>query len=358
MKKIDLYIIRKFLGTFFLSMSLIIVIVIIFDLSENIDDLIESSAPVSGIIFDYYLNFIPYFVNLFSPLFTFIAVVFFTAQMATRSEIVAILGGGISFRRMLMPYLAAALFLTAISFYLANFLIPLTNRNMLAFKNTYIRNKYHNTNRNIHMQISPGTFIYVESYTVETNTGHNFSMEKFSNGSLFYKLNASRITYDSLKMQWTLRDYNLRLVNGMKEQLVYGHKMDTALNLTPADFYRKQDNMDVMNFMQLRKFIEDETMKGSDNIRLYEMEKHRRVASPFAAIVLTLIGVSVSSRKVRGGVGLHIAFGMAVTFSYVLFLRFVETFATYGSMPPYIAAWAPNLVYGALGLYLLWKAPK
>lgn len=358
MKKIDLYIIRKFLGTFFLSMALIIVVVIIFDLSENIDDLIETKAPVTGIIFDYYLNFIPYFINLFSPLFTFIAVVFFTAQMASRSEIVAILSGGISFRRMLVPYIAAALFLAAMSFYLANFLIPLTNKNMLAFKSTYISNKYHNTNRNIHMQISPGTFIYVESYTVETNTGHNFTMEKFSNGAMFYKLNANRITYDSTTSRWTIRDYNLRLVNGMHEKLVSGKKLDTTLNLTPGDFYRKEDNMDVMNFSQLRKFIDEEKMKGSENIRLYEVEKHKRIAFPFASIVLTVIGVSVSSRKVRGGIGLHIAFGMAITFSFVLFLRITETFATYGNMPPYLAVWIPNIVYGILGLYLIRIAPK
>ncbi|MEI6764538.1 MAG: LptF/LptG family permease [Bacteroidota bacterium] len=358
MKKIDLYIIRKFLGTFFLSMSLIIIIVVIFDLSENIDDLIETRAPLSGIIFDYYLNFIPYFVNLFSPLFTFIAVVFFTSQMATRTEIVAILGGGISFRRMLVPYLIGALFLTVMSFYLANFLIPLTNKNMLAFKNTYIRNKYHNTNTNIHMQISPGTFIYVQRYSVETNTGYNFTMEKFNSGSMFYKMNAARIIYDSSTSRWTINDYSIRLVNGMQERLVFGRKMDTALNLTPGDFYRKDDNMDVMNFSQLRTFIDEEKMKGSDNIRLYEVEKHRRIAFPFASIVLTIIGVSVSSRKVRGGIGLHIAFGMAITFSFVLFLRVTETFATYGNLPPFLAVWLPNVVYGLLGLYLLRIAPK
>jgi lipopolysaccharide export system permease protein len=358
MKKIDFYIIKKFLGTFFLSISLIIIIVIIFDISENIEDLIKSNAPLSEIIFDYYLNFIPYFVNLFSPLFTFIAVIYFTSKMASQTEVVAILGSGISFRRMLRPYMITALFLTMLSFYLGNFLIPHTNKNMVNFKNAYIKNKYNNNDRNIHMQIAPGTFIYVESYNVDDDRGTRFSMEKYNNGVLYYKMAANNIMWDSVRKLWTIHNYSVHLINGMEEKLYSGVKKDTSINLSPADFYRKSDNLDLMNFMQLRKFIADEKLKGSDNIKYYEVEKHRRIASPFSTFILTIIGVSVSSRKIRGGIGVHIAYGMALTFAYILFSRITETFATFGNLTPMVAVWIPNVIFLAIALFLLRIAPK
>jgi lipopolysaccharide export system permease protein len=358
MKKIDFYIIKKFLGTFFLSISLIIVIVIIFDISENIEDLISSEAPLSEILFDYYLNFIPYFVNLFSPLFTFIAVIYFTSKMASQSEIVAILGSGISFRRMLRPYMITAFFLAMLSFYLANFLIPHTNKNLVNFKDKYIKNKYQNTNRNIHMQIAPGAFVYVESYNVDDNRGNRFTMEKYNRGVLYYKMAANNIVWDSTKNMWTINNYTVHLINGMQEKLYGGIKKDTSINLTPEDFYRKSENLDLMNFSQLRKFIKDEKLKGSDNIKFYEVEKHKRIASPFSTFILTIIGVSVSSRKLRGGIGVHIAYGLALTFIYILFSRITETFATYGNLTPIVAVWIPNIIFLGIALYLLRIAPK
>lgn len=358
MKKIDWYIIKKFLGTFFLSISLIIIIVIIFDISENIEDLIKSEAPLKEIIFDYYINFIPYFVNLFSPLFTFIAVIYFTSKMASQSEIIAILGSGISFRRMLRPYMITAMFLTMLSFYLSNFLIPHTNKNMLDFKIKYIKNKYQNTNRNIHMQIAPGAFVYVESYNVDDNRGNRFTMEKYNNGILYYKMAANNIVWDSTKSKWTINNYTVHLVNGMEERLYGGAKIDTSINMTPEDFYRKSDNLDLMNFSQLRKFISDEQMKGSDNVKTYLVEKHRRIASPFSTFILTIIGVSVSSRKVRGGIGVHIAYGLALTFVYILFSRITETFATFGNLTPMVAVWIPNVIFLGIALFLLRIAPK
>lgn len=358
MKIIDFYIIRKFLSTFFLSISLIIVIVIIFDISENIDDFVDKQAPLFDIIFVYYLNFIPYFINLFSPLFTFIAVIFFTAKMASNTEIVAILGSGVSFRRMLVPYIISALFLTLISFYLSNFLIPYTNRNMINFKNTYIKNKFTNGDQNIHMQINPGVFAYVESYNVDNNEGRNFTLEKFDKGKMVYKLSSNSIIWDSAGRKWTLIVYNARWINGMHEKLVSGSKKDTVINMFPSDFLRKTDNIEIMNFSQLREFIDEEKMKGSENIKFYEVEKHKRIAFPLASLVLTLIAVSVSSRKVRGGIGIHIAFGLSITFTYVLFMKITETFATFGNLPPILAIWIPNIVYLMLGFYLLYKAPK
>ncbi len=358
MNKLDFYIIKKFLGTFFLSISLIIIIVIIFDLSENIDDLIQSEAPVKEIIFNYYLNFIPYFVNLFSPLFTFIAVIYFTSKMATHSEIISILGNGISFGRMVRPYMITATMLTAMSFYLANFLIPYTNIKLWEFKYTYIKNKFYNDNRNIHMQIAPGAFIYVEGYNVDENRGTRFTIEHFNHGVMYYKMDASSIVWDSIKQKWTINNYNIHLVNGLQERLISGVKKDTSINLSPDDFKRKLDNLDVMNYSRLRKFIKEERLKGSNNIKFYEIEKQKRLAFPFSTFILTLIGVSVSSRKVRGGIGLHIAVGLALTFTYIFFMRVTETFCTYGNLSPLIAAWMPNLLFAVIAFYMIKKAPK
>jgi lipopolysaccharide export system permease protein len=356
--KIDRYIMRKFLSTFFLSISLIIIIVIIFDISENIDDFIDKQAPVSEIIFVYYLNFIPYFVNLFSALFTFIAVIFFTAKMAAQSEIIAILGSGISFRRLLVPYLISSLLIAIMSLYLANFLIPITNKNRLNFVNTYIKNKYHNTNRNIHMQIAHGTFVYVESYNVDLDVGYNFTMEKYSDEILYYKMTANTMQWDSLTMRWRLNNYTIHLISGMNEKLFSGAKKDTAIALKPSDFNKKTDDIELMSYSQLRDFIDQERLKGSDNVKYYEVEKHKRIAFPFASLVLTLIAVSVSSRKVRGGIGLHIAFGLSVTFIFILFQKVTETFAIYSDWPPGLAVWLPNIVFGILAIYLIYKAPK
>lgn len=357
-KLIDLYIIRKFLSTFLLSISLIIIIVIIFDISENIDDFIDKEAPVSEIIFVYYLNFIPYFVNLFSALFTFIAVIFFTAKMASQSEIIAILGNGISFRRLLVPYMVSSFIIAVFSLYLANYLIPITNKNRLNFVNTYIKNKFHNTSRNIHIQIAPGTLVYVESYNVDEDMGHNFTMEKFADDVLYYKLTANTILWDSVGADWNMKEYSIRFINGMDEKLVSGSSMDTVIPLKPTDFYKKTDNIDLMNYFQLQTFIEGERQKGSDLIKYFDVEKHKRIAWPFASIILTLIAVAVSSRKVRGGIGLHIAFGLSITFLFILVQRVTETFAIYSDWPPGLAVWLPNIVFGLFGIYLVYKAPK
>jgi lipopolysaccharide export system permease protein len=356
--KIDRYIMRKFLSTFVLSLSLLILVVIVFDVSENIEDFIDKQAPLSKIIFVYYLNFIPYFANLFSPLFTFIAVIFFTAKMASKSEIVAILSSGISFRRLLVPYMMSSLFIALLSLYLANFLIPHTNRNMNDFVDTYIKNKYYYTSRNTHMQIAAGTYVYVESYDVEHNVGHNFTMEKFNNNMLYYKLTALDIRWDSVKELWHLNNYSLHLIGGMKEKLISGFGKDTIIAMKPYDFSKQSDNMEIMNFSQLREFIRQQRIKGSENIKYFEVEQHKRIAFPFASFILTLIGVSVSSRKVRGGIGLHIAFGLSVAFSFILFQKITETFAIYSNWPPGLAVWLPNIIYGLFGLYLLYKAPK
>ncbi|MFN3556818.1 MAG: LptF/LptG family permease [Bacteroidales bacterium] len=358
LNKLDWYIIGKFLGTFFYAIALIILIVIIFDLSERIDDFIEKKAPLQEILFVYYLNFIPYFVNLFSPLFTFIAVIYFTSRMAFNTEIVAILSSGISFRRMLLPYFLSAIFLAILSIYLSNVLIPHANRKRLDFEFTYLRPQGQFRERNIHMQIRPGEFIFMESFNDRINVGYKFTLEHIRDGELTYKLAADRAEWIDSIQTWSLRNYHKRIIDGLDEQVKSGMRMDTVIHLSPDDFIQNLRDMEAMNFRELQDFIDNERLKGSENIRFYLVEKHRRIAFPFATLVLTLIGVSLSSRKVRGGIGLHLGAGLTLSFTFILFMQISTTFATNGNLPPMLAVWIPNIVYALLGLYLLKTAPK
>ena len=357
-KKLDTYIIRKFLGTFFFAITLIILIVIVFDLSEKVDDFIENKAPLDEIIFVYYLNFIPYFVNLFSPLFTFIAVIFFTSRLAMNTEIISILSAGVSFRRLLVPYIISAILLAMFSVYLSNVLIPRANENRLDFEHTYVSSPSRFRERNIHMQIRPGEFIYMESFNDRTNRGRRFSFEKIEDGELYYKLNANTIVWDTIDKKWTLQNYHIREIDGLDEELSFGRRKDTVLNFTPQNFTQSLSEMETMNFRELQDQIDLERLKGSPNIRFFLVEKHRRIAVPFATLVLTIIGVSLSCRKTKGGIGLHLGAGLTLSFAYILFMQISSTFATNGNLPAVLAAWIPNILFGILGLYLLKTAPK
>ena len=358
MKTIDWYIIRKFLGTFFFTLILLIFIVIVFDISEKIDDFLRHDAPISAIIFQYYLNFVPYFINLFSYLLTFIAVIFFTSRMASDSEIVAILSSGISFRRMLFPYFVSAAVLGLFSFFLANFLIPYTNRSMFAFEKQYIKDPKTFTDQNIHKQISPGTFIFLENFNIQTDAGWKFTLEKFREREMVYKMMAERIEWDSLRQIWKISKYSIRKMSGLKESLVKGAKMDTVLPFKPSDFTEDIEEVKTMNYFVLEKHIKEKIMRGDPDVTKYKVKKYERIASPFATIILTVIGVSVSSRKVRGGIGFHLGSGLALTFLYILFMQVFTVFATFGDLPPLIAVWIPNIIFGFVAFFLLKIAPK
>ncbi|MFP4063885.1 MAG: LptF/LptG family permease [Bacteroidales bacterium] len=358
LKKLDIYIIKKFLGTFVYAITLIILIVVIFDLSEKIDKFIDNQAPFYDIIFVYYLNFIPYFINLFSPLFTFIAVVFFTSRMAFNTEIIAILSSGVSFRRMLVPYMISAMLLALISVYLSNVMIPEANKKRLEFEYVYVRSPDLSAGRHIHMQIRPGIFIYLESFNERTQTGYHFSLERIEGGELQYKLFSDLARYDEEKDQWRIENYNIREIHGLEEELSFGKTLDTVLPFTPRDFVQNIKDMETMNFGELNEFIANEKLKGSEAVSFYEVERHRRMAFPFSTLVLTLIGVALSSQKVRGGIGLHLGAGIALSFTFILFMQVTTTFATKGSLHPMVAVWIPNILFGILGIYLIKKAPK
>ncbi len=359
MKIIDLYIIKKFLGTFFYAISLLIMIVIIFDISENLDSFIKNEAPLKAIVVDYYINFIPYFINLFIYLFTFISVIFFTSKLAGNTEIIAILSSGVSFRRLLLPYLISAILLAILSFYLGNFLIPQTNKARRIFKNQYMEKLTKDNDKNLHLQISPGSFVYVESYSSVLQEGRKFSLERFDGQKMTYKVNADKIIYDTTDGSWLLKDYYERTFDSTGQHLFVGSEKELAgIPLKPLDLYRIKDRFEEMNFFELNEVIQREKRKGSIAYKKYEIEKHKRIAGPAAIIILTFIGVALSSRKTRGGIGMHLGVGLALTFSYILLMQISTVFSTYGSLSPVVASWIPNIIYFVIGLYLLKTAPK
>lgn len=358
MKLIDRYIIKNFLGTFFYTIALLNLIVIVFDISEKIDDFIEKNASLYGIFFEYYIYFIPYFANLFSPLFIFIAVIFFTSRMASRTEITAILSSGVSFWRMMVPYMVAASILASISVVLNNFIIPPANAKRLQFEWTYVNNPYHFSGKDVHAQTSPGEFIYFKAFNVQRKIAYEFTFEKFDEGKLKFKLMSDHIKWDSTINKWHVRNYYIREIDGFDETIKKGVEMDTTFkNFHPEDYSQRSAIIETLNYFELNDYIADQKAKGN-HIETFLVEKYKRFSLPFATFILTLIGVSLSSRKVRGGIGLHIALGFLLSFTYILFMQVANTYATSGGVPVLIAVWTPNILFGILSLFLIRLAPK
>lgn len=354
--KIDFYIIKKFLGTFFYAIALIISISIVFDVSENIDDFISKDVPVKAIVFDYYLNFVPYFANLFSGLFTFIAVIYFTSKLAYNTEIIAILCSGVSFSRMMRPYLVSATVIILFSYILGNYVIPPANLKKVEFKNQYIGNKKDKRETNIHRQIEPGVFVYIDEYT-SLDVGYKFTIEKFVDRKLVSKLTSDHIKWDRERKKWVIHNYYIRDIDGTKETIRKGVQIDTTLNMVPEDYQVVDNIVETMTLPKLNASIESLKLRGVNTIE-YEIEKHKRRASAFSAVVLTIIGVSLASRKVKGGIGLHLGLGLLLSFSYILFMQVTTVFTTSGMLAPWMAMWIPNIVYGGLAFYLYTRAAR
>lgn len=356
---INKYILKKFLSAFFLAMALIILIVIVFDVSEKIDDFINKKAPLHLIIFQYYLNFIPFFVNMFSSLFTFVAVIFFTSKMASNTEIIAILSTGISFKRMLLPYLYGALLIGLMTLFFNNFLIPMNNKSRLDFEANYLKGSKKTMFTDIHLQIDEHTHVYAESFNNQSNTAYSFTLEKFDdNNEIIHKIAARNAIYDTASNMWKCNNYSERTVEGLNEDLSFLRDTTIEMNLIPKDFNIKYENTETMNFFELNEFIEREQLRGSPLVKSYLIDKYQRLFNPLMVIIMTFIGVAVSSRKVRGGIGIHLAIGVTIAFSYVMFSQVSTVFAVQGNMSPLLAVLLPSIFYGILALYLLKTTPK
>lgn len=358
-KKIDLYIAKTFIMTFFVALLLIIGIVIIFDISEKIDYFVKNEAPLNEIIFDYYLNFIPYFVNMFSPLFVFITVIFFTSRMAGNSEIIAILSGGISYRRMMVPYLASAIFIALLSLGLNLYVIPRSNSTRIEFEAKYVKRHSVFDHRDIHYQVAPGQFIYIQSFSNWNQTAYKFTVEDIKDNRLIKKVSAETAVWDSTTNGWNMKRVFIREYSeGLEDKVIYKEKVDTVLPLKLKDLFNNEKTVETLDAPALNELIRTQKMRGDANVMYALIEKNRRLALPFSAIILTIIGVALSSKKKRGGIGWNIGIGIALAFSYILFLRFSEMFVYTNTLPPAIALWIPNVLFTVIAIILYKLAPK
>ena len=358
-KRIDVYIVSKFITTFFVALLLIIGIVIIFDISEKIDNFVAKEAPLKAIVVDYYLNFIPYFMNMFSPLFVFITVIFFTSKMAADSEIIAILSCGISFHRMMVPYIFSATLIAIFSLCLNLFIIPDANKTRLEFENQYVKTRFKSVGRNVHYQTSPGEFVFAESFSSWNNTAYKFTLEKIVDNKLVSKISAESAVYNEEKDRWTLKKYFIREYNNdLTDKIRSGKQLDTTIALSSKDFYLTEKTVETLNYAELNQLIDTQKMRGDGNVKFALIEKNTRFALPFSAFILTIMGVALSSKKRRGGIGWNIGIGIALAFTYILFLRFSQMFVHTGALPPAIALWLPNVVFAIIAGFLYRIAPK
>lgn len=358
LKKIDLYIIKKFLGTFFFALVLIIIIVLIFTYSEEADNFEYYNAPGSAIL-TYYLTLAPYFATLFSPMFTFIAVIFFTSKMAFNSELIGMFSNGVSFPRLLRPYFVGAFIIATFSFVLTNYVLPRTNEKKNELHYLYIdpNKEYKTKDRDIHFQLKKGYFIHLSTYSQKAQKGRRITLEHFENGVLKSSLYAREIVWNNELKNWKLRDYRVRDIDNLKETIYTGFEKDTTLNLSPKDFLIMDNTTESMTLGELRQFIKDQKTKGTNNVAEYQINEYTRFSNPFATFILTMIGVSLSSRKIRGGIGLHLGLGLLIAFSYLLLMRISTVFAAKGNIDPFLAVWSPNIIYSFIA-YFLYKYAK
>ena len=357
----DWYIIKKFIGTYIYSIALIISISIVFDVNENLAKFATYHAPLRAIVFDYYMNFVPYFANLFSPLFVFIAVIFFTSKLAGNSEIIAMLACGMSFKRLLRPYLISAALIAVLNFYLGAYVIPKGTVVRHDFESLYKNNKKNTTATNIQLMVDKGTVAYISQYDDIRKTGYGFSLYKFDKKKLVSHMTASVIQYDTIsdsRYHWKARNYKIRELKGMREKITSGSEIDTLIQMEPMDLIFSKGQQETFTSPELLRYISKQQERGSSNVVQYEVEYHKRIATSFASFILTIIGVSLSSRKRKGGMGMYLGIGLALSFSYILLQTVSSTFAINADTPPMLAAWIPNILYAIIAYFCYRQAPN
>lgn len=360
-KRMDWYVIKKFIGTYIYSIALIISISIVFDINENLAKFTTNHAPLRAIVFDYYANFVPYFANLFSPLFVFIAVIFFTSKLAGNSEIIAMLACGMSFKRLLRPYLISAALIAVLNFYLGAYIIPKGTVVRHDFESLYKNSKRNTTASNIQLMVDRGTVAYISQYDDTRKTGYGFSLYKFEKKKLVSHMTASIIQYDTISdshYHWKARSYKIRELKGMREKITSGSEIDTLIQMEPMDLIFSKGQQETFTSPELLRYISKQQSRGSSNVVQYEVEYHKRIATSFASFILTIIGVSLSSRKRKGGMGMYLGIGLALSFSYILLQTISSTFAINADTPPMLAAWVPNILYAIIAYFCYRHAPN
>ena len=361
MKRLDRYIIVKFIGTYFFAILLIISISIVFDFNENMAKFSTNHAPWRAIIFDYYANFVPYFANLFSPLFVFIAVIFFTSKLAGNSEVIAMLATGTSFRRLLRPYMLSAALIAGINFYLGAYIIPSGNIVRQNFETIYKNKKKNTSASNVMLQVGPGVIASIQQYDNLTKRGYGFRLYKFENKKLVSHLTANTIQYDTIsdeRYHWKATNYKIRTLKGLREKIESGQEVDTMIMMEPMDLVYSKGQQEQFTSPELLRYISKQQERGSTNVVQYEVEYHKRIATSFASFILTIIGLSLSSRKRKGGMGLYLGIGLALSFAYIMLQTVSSTFAINADFPPMLAAWIPNIIFAVVAYFCYRHAPN
>ena len=361
LKILDWYIIRKFIGTYVFSILLIISIAIVFDVNENLAKFTQFHAPLKAIVFDYYANFVPYFANLFSPLFVFISVIFFTSKLAGTSEIISMLAAGVSFNRLMRPYMVSCLLISCLSFYLSGYVIPHGTVIRQNFESMYKNSKKNTSAQNVQLQVDRGVIAYIQHYDDKTKRGYGFSLDKFENKKLVSHMTASEIQYDTIsdsKYHWQVSNWRIREMKALREKITYGDKRDTLIMMEPADLVFSKGQQETFTNPELSSYISKQIGRGSSNVVQYEVEYHKRIAASFASFILTTIGLSLSSRKRKGGMGLYLGIGLALSFGYILLQTVSATFAVNANTPPMLAAWIPNLLFAVVAYFCYRSAPN
>lgn len=355
---LDRYILRKYLTTFVFVVFIIILVICVIDYTEKNEDFITKHVPLKAIFIDYYLNFIPYIVNLLSPLLVFIATVFVTARLAARTEIIAILSSGTSFIRILRPYLLGSSIVALLTYYMYGWVIPRASRVRHSFENVYVRGHYYFDKRNVHIKVAPKTYVYMESYNNTIHCGYQFTMETIDSGRVIDKLSSSRIMWQPDKQSWRAEFWTKHTFDGMKETQTKGELLDITINLSPKDFETQHMLYEQLTIDELNEHVALLKERGAEGVEPYLIEKYTRITYPFSIIILTIIGVIVSSRKSREGVGLQIALGFALAFVYIIFMVVGQSIAKGGSVDPAISAWIPNFIFSVIGLIMYFRVPK
>ena len=360
-KILDRYIIRKFIGTYFFAIALIISISIVFDINENLAKFTQYHAPLRAIVFDYYANFVPYFANLFSPLFVFIAVIFFTSKLAGNSEIISMLAAGVSFKRLMRPYMISAALISIMTFYLGSYVIPKGTVVRQNFETLYKNKKKNTSAENVQLQVGKGIIAYIQHYDNTVKRGYGFCLDKFENKKLVSHMTAQEIQYDTIsdsKYHWKASTWRIRELRGLKEKITSGARIDTLIMMEPTDLVFSKGQQETFTSPQLKEYINKQIDRGSSNVVQYEVEYHKRIASSFASFILTTIGVSLSSRKRKGGMGLYLGIGLALSFGYIMLQTVSATFAINANTPPMLAAWIPNIIFAFIAYFCYRKAPN
>ena len=358
-KRLDWYIIRKFMVTFIMSILFLALIIIIFDISEKIDDFVRKEVPLHEIACDYYLNFVPYFINQYSPMFVFLTVIFFTSKMTQDSEVVAMLSSGISYHRIVRPYLISAAIIATVSLVAGMWILPRSNATRVQFEQKYNSYRKVKMGHDMHYKLENDVFVYFESFSAYNNTAYNFTMEDLHGGRLHSKLSAESAQFDTTSSIWKLRNYVIRDYDeGLQDHIRSGRQLDTVFSMTRDDFFRNRYTIQQLNQQELNQLIRTQHMRGDASVNMSLIEKHNRFSLPISAFILTIIGFALSTKKKRGGMGWNLAAGTALGFSYILFMQFSEMFVITDTLPAQVAVWLPNAIYAVIAVVLYIKAPK